>query len=73
MLIPHGTKRKTPVYMHNGYSYLKNSEKRGYKYLRCRLHGHGRCKALGRITPDGYFSVSSEHVSRLIWRRWLSV
>ncbi len=58
-LLPKGTKHKTELYMHNGFSYTKNRKRPNMTYLTCR---HCRtCQARARLSKDGIFYLSSVH------------
>ncbi len=59
-LIPRGTHHRGKLWMHNGYSYIKNSEYKGNIYLVCRMGTV--CKAHARLkTHEKVFLISSKH------------
>ncbi len=58
--MPEGTRMKTSLWTHDGYSYIKNKERNGILYLRCRFW-HRDCRAKARINRNGTFFPSHPH------------
>ncbi len=59
-LIPHGNTNRGKLWMHNGYSYIKNKEANGTVYLVCRMQKC--CKVVARLNnKKKVFYVSGPH------------